>query len=142
MKFLFCTEGSKLSEEAMMVGGRVAEAMGAEATVLSVQPKPDYLHAILQHTTAIQADLEEIFAKSNKVFGDYAEQGVKLLSELGVKAAAKTTQGDAAEEILVEGGKGYDFIVIGSRSKKGETVMLGSVSRKVVNKASVPVIVV
>ena len=67
---------------------------------------------------------------------------MKLLSELGVKGAAKTTQGDAAEEILAEGRKGYDFIVIGSRSKKGETVMLGSVSRKVVNKASVPVIVV
>ena len=142
MKFLFCTEGRELSEEAIRVGGKVAKAMGAEATVLSVEPKPDYLHAILQHTTAIQANIEEIFDKSNKVFQDYAERGKKLLSELGVKAEAITTRGDAADAILAEAEKGYDFIVIGSRSKKGERVMLGSVSNKVANKASVPVIVV
>jgi nucleotide-binding universal stress UspA family protein len=142
MKFLFCTEGRALSEEAIRVGGRVAKAMGAEATVLSVEPKPDYLHAILQHATAIQADLEEVFDRSSKVFQDYAEKGKKLLSELGVKAEVETLRGDPADEILAEAEKGYDFIVIGSRSKKGETVMLGSVSRKVVNKASLPVIVV
>ncbi len=142
MKFLFCTEGRELSEDAIRVGGRVAKAMGAEATVLSVQPKPDYLHAILQHTTAIEANLEEVLEKSSKVFRDYADRGKKLLAELGVKAKTNTTVGDPAHEILVEAEKGYDFIVIGSRSKKGERVMLGSVSRKVVNKASVPVIVV
>lgn len=142
MRFLFCTEGRELSENAIRVGGRVAKAMEAEATILSVEPKPDYLHAILQHSTAIGADLEEIFDKSGKVFLEYAERGKKLLSELGVKAEANTTRGDAADEILAEAKKGYDFIVIGSRSKRGETIMLGSVSRKVVNKAPVPVIVV
>ena len=142
MRFLFCTEGRELSENAIRVGGKIAKVMEAEATVLSVQPKPDYLHAILQHTSAIDVDLQEVFDKGAGVFLEYAERGKKILSELGVKARAITVQGHAADEILAEAKKGYDFMVIGSRSKKGETVMLGSVSRKVVNKASIPVIVV
>ena len=81
----------------------------------------------------------------------YAEEGekvlapvVKFLARHGVQLKTVTKVGPAGETIakVAESGK-YDLIVMGTRSKKGKTLLrLGSVATRVVAQANCSVLVV
>jgi nucleotide-binding universal stress UspA family protein len=71
------------------------------------------------------------------------DEAVEQLPE-GMKAATRLVDGPAAEAILGEAGQGgHDLIVVGSRGRgDAGSMLLGSVSHRVLHASRVPVLVV
>jgi nucleotide-binding universal stress UspA family protein len=143
MKILFCTGGSEKSENAIKVTLSLAKELNAEATVLSVGPSPDSISKILGaefRMSEITIDTDRAVTKN---ISKYAEKGIKILKDAGISAVAKIARGEIAEEILREAESGnYDFVVMAAKGKPGDRHLLGSVTRKVLAKAKIPVYVV
>ncbi|MBL7178378.1 MAG: universal stress protein [Desulfobacteraceae bacterium] len=143
MKILFCTGGSEKSENAIRVTASLAEKLGADATVLSVGPSHDSISKILGaefRMSEVTIDTDRAVAKN---ISKFAEKGVKILKDAGISAVAKISRGEIADEILKETEKSnYDFIVMAAKGKPGDRHLLGSVTRKVLAKAKIPVYVV
>lgn len=143
MKILFCTGGSEKSENAIRSTASLAKGLKAEATVLSVGPSHDSISKILGaefRMSEVTIDTDRAVTKN---ISKYAERGVKILKDAGIGAMAKIARGEIAEEILREAESGnYDFIVMAAKGKPGDRHLLGSVTRKVLAKAKIPVYVV
>ncbi len=82
---------------------------------------------------------EAIDQKAARIIDSYKKslegKGIK-----GIKTVVKS--GHPAEEILKTAkDEKVDLIIIGSRGKRTHTVLLGSVSREIVNHAEIPVLV-
>lgn len=73
-----------------------------------------------------------------------ANQAIEQMKELGIEAEAATRNGEPAAEIISEAHeKDAELIIMGSRGLSGiKQVLLGSVSRKVSENASCPVLIV
>lgn len=143
MKILFCTGGSEKSENAMRLTASLAKGLKAEATVVSVGPSHDSISKIL----GAEFGLSEVTIDTDRAvvknISKYAESGVKILKDAGINAVAKIARGEIADEILRESESGnYDFIVMAAKGKPGDRHLLGSVTRKVLAKAKIPVYVV
>ena len=143
MKILFCTGGSQKSENAIRAGARIASELGAEATVLSVGPPPDFMGKLLGaefRKSEVTIDTDRAVSRNTS---KYARRGVKILKEAGIDAVAKTARGEIADEILREAASGaYDFILMSAKGKPGDRRLLGSNTRKVLAKAKIPVYVI
>ena len=88
----------------------------------------------------VTIDTDRAVAKN---ISKFAEKGVKILKDAGISAVAKISRGEIADEILKETEKSnYDFIVMAAKGKPGDRHLLGSVTRKVLAKAKIPVYVV
>ena len=88
----------------------------------------------------VTIDTDRAVAKN---ISKFAEKGVKILKDAGISAVAKISRGEIADEILKETKKSnYDFIVMAAKGKPGDRHLLGSVTRKVLAKAKIPVYVV
>lgn len=79
-----------------------------------------------------------------EVFTQIAAEGVELLASLGVAARGHVAWGRPAEEIVkVAEVGGYDTVVLGHAGhSRLETLLLGSVSRHVIDHAHCSVLVV
>ena len=143
MKILFCTGGSEKSENAIKVSASLARQLEADATVLSVGPSHDSISKILGaefRMSEVTIDTDRAVVKNISIF---AEKGVEILKDAGINAVAKIARGEIADEILNEAGKSdYDFIVMAAKGKPGDRHLLGSVTRKILAKAKIPVYVV
>ena len=83
---------------------------------------------------------EKLDAKANKIL-DHYKKHLEDKGVTGVKTIIKT--GHPAEEILsLADEEKVDMIMVGSRGDRVSHVFTGSVSREVVNRAKVPVLVV
>ncbi|HEB75965.1 MAG TPA: universal stress protein [Nitrospirae bacterium] len=83
---------------------------------------------------------EMLDKKAEKILSYYS----KFLEDNGMSGVRTMTKmGHPAEEILstVEE-EGIDMIVIGSRGKRFDPLLMGSVSREVLEKADIPVLVI
>jgi len=143
MKILFCTGGSEKSENAIRVTASLARQLEADATVLSVGPSHDRISKILGaefRMSEVTIDTDRAVTKNMSKF---AEKGVEILKDAGISAVAKIARGEIADEILKEAEKSdYGFIVMAAKGKPGDRHLLGSVTRKVLAKAKIPVYVV
>ena len=83
---------------------------------------------------------EKLDKKANAIVGHY-EKALKAKGISNIKTVIKS--GHPAEEILSTAKEvGADMIIVGSRSKRAGSLIMGSVSREVANHADVPVLVV
>ncbi|MBE9521791.1 MAG: universal stress protein [Proteobacteria bacterium] len=143
MKILFCTGGSEKSENAIRVTASLARQLEADATVLSVGPSHDSVSKILGaefRMSEVTIDTDRAVTKN---ISKFAEKGVEILKDAGISSVAKISRGEIADEILKETEKNnYDFIVMAAKGKPGDRHLLGSVTRKVLAKAKIPVYVV
>ena len=85
-------------------------------------------------------EIQELLDKKSK---DILESCKKLLEDNGVKGIKTVIKaGHPAEEILkTVKEEGAGMIIMGSKGKRMHTVLLGSISREVVNSAEVPVLI-
>jgi len=143
MKILFCTGGSEKSENAIRVTASLARQLEANATVLSVGPSHDSVSKILGaefRMSEVTIDTDRAVTKN---ISKFAEKGVEILKDAGISAVAKIARGEIADEILKEAEESdYGFIVMAAKGKPGDRRLLGSVTRKVLAKAKIPVYVV
>lgn len=123
-KVLFCTDGSKYAEEAIRFGGELIKEMDCAATVFNVTPW--------------------IKDESERLAKNIAEEGTKVLKSSGIDASAKAIlRKEVAREILKEASEGdFNLIVVGSRGISGiHRFLLGSVTSKLINQTSRPILV-
>jgi nucleotide-binding universal stress UspA family protein len=143
MRILFCTGGSEKSENAIRATASLANQLKADATVLSVGPSHDLIGRMLGaefRMSEVTVDTDRAVTKN---LSKYADKGVKILKEAGIDAVAKIARGEIADEILREAETGaYDFVVMAAKGKPGDRHLLGSVTRKILAKAKIPVYVV
>jgi nucleotide-binding universal stress UspA family protein len=128
-KILVPIDGSSHSYQALKEAVKIARLTGGSITLLNVQP-------ITKNPFVNQADKE---GPENFVLGG----AKKAVEKEGLFADAVFLRGDIVEQIVRTAKDGnFDLIVIGARGLSTfEEVLLGSVSRGVVEKAPCPVIV-
>jgi nucleotide-binding universal stress UspA family protein len=142
-KILVAIDGSKPSQHALNFALELAEITSAELELLTVAP-PVFLYshsisvikseAIADCARELETCFMEILSKAQEVVK-------KKKPEFNV--ATRFEKGTPDEKIVnrAENGK-FDMIVMGSRGLGGRMSALGSVSSRVVDKASCPVVIV
>ncbi|MDD3014664.1 MAG: universal stress protein [Candidatus Gastranaerophilales bacterium] len=137
MKVLFCTDGSEASYYAIKKTLPFLKA-DYEINIITVMDWgffPTYV--------TFPAEEEIGFPGHKNIAENILDKTIKLIESEGYNVAkADYSTGNPAESILksIKSEK-FDLAVLGSHGKKGFTNWLGSVSRKVVTKSPVPVLI-
>ncbi len=118
--FLLCTDGSRLSERAEILGAEMAQVLGAKVTVLSV------------------AEAEEDRESAEKL----TRRAGMILAQMGVEAQQKVRMGHPSDEIIDEA-KDHDIVVMGSSGSSAvRKFFIGSTPLKVIEYGECPVLIV
>lgn len=136
-RILVAHDGSKLSDKALKRAVDIAVHFGANLTVLAVIPE-------LYLTELSDIDRQRIMDALSDETNIAMEKIRSSLASKSVEAKTITRQGLPAEKILETAKKmKVDLIVVGSHGRHGaKKFLLGSVSSKVVEYATCPVLVV
>ncbi len=139
-KILIATDGSKHSEKAVDHGLTLAKELGATVTALYVT-EVEVLYTPPMSTVPPSVTEEQI--EDHKEAGEeIVKQVVEQGKEIGVEVVPKVVVGHPTNKILEEAKK-HDLIVMGTLGRSGiVSLLLGSVTEKVVRHAPVPVLVV
>ena len=142
-KILVALDGSKAANNALTFAIGLAETTSAELSLLTVVP-PVFLpsHSIYVLKSEAVADCAKALDATFKGVLSKAEGEVKNRKPK-FKVSTKFEKGEPAEKIveIAECGN-VDLIVMGSRGLGGRVSTLGSVSSRVVDKSSCPVLIV
>lgn len=117
--FLHCTDGSDLAEKAGVFGVRLARAIGASVTILSVD-----------ETGTLRKEAEERTRKA-----------VMIFSKMGLSSRVLVRSGRASE-VIIDEAKDHNIVVMGaSGSSAVRRFFLGSVPLKVIEYGECPVLI-
>lgn len=129
MKILFCTDGSKISYNALKnLSKWVKNAVVDTICVIDWSFLPDEINLEAQNFSASCANVADTVL-------DYAEdllEMYKMQKGKRIKAC-----GSAVESILEHINSEYDLILMGSNGKKGIQKWLGSVSQEIINSSKI-----
>ena len=130
MRVLFCTDGSKISFNALKnISGWVKNAEIDTICVIDWSFLPDEISIEEENFTYSCANTADTIL-------DYAEEEIKKLGMIP-KERIKSC-GAAIESILEQSEKkDYDLILMGSHGKKGLQKWLGSVSQEIINSSKI-----
>lgn len=136
-KILVAHDGSKLSDKALKKALEIALRFGANLTVLTVIPE-------LYLTELSDMDRQRIMEALTEETTMAMEKIRSTLASKSVEAKTITRQGMPAEKILETAKKmKVDLLVVGSHGRHGaKKFLLGSVSTKVVEYSTCPVLIV
>ncbi|MFO7707436.1 MAG: universal stress protein [Desulfobacterales bacterium] len=162
-KILFTTDLSKQARHAFSYALSLANQYGASLTILYVMEDPSptqsaYLQAFIgderweelrhsheQEVRQILIGKQREGAMIREALGEMFTETQKQFKAPGVKAEEiVVTQGEAVECILQEAeARGSDLIVMGYHPRgRLEAAVIGSVSRRILRRAKVPVLLV
>jgi len=147
-KILVAFDGSESSIKALNLGGKLAEKFGAELCLVYVAHLSDIYDLELLGKAEFTQVLESLKEGGGSFSDILKESGRKVLEtaksclEGSVLVAKEIVQlGHPAEEIIrTAEEEGADVIVLGSHSKR-KTLLMGSVSKEVVERAPCSVLV-
>jgi nucleotide-binding universal stress UspA family protein len=131
MKILLAYDGFEHSRHALEETAKLAADGRGEVTVLSVVP-PDARGSKSGGHVGLRPHAHEDVARAHA-----------YLRELGIESEMKMENGDPAEQVVAEAATGgHDLVVVGSRGLGPVgRLLLGSVSRQVVDRSPCPVLV-
>lgn len=147
-KILVPHDGDQMSDKALMYAAELAKALDSEVTILNVIEEIEVPPTLLLGNDHIMiAKARRSIAKElEQKWNNFVQGKITLLSADKVKANSVVKKGDAGEQILEFAKENkIDLIVMGSRRLEGISKVvraLGSVTRKVSELASVPVLIV
>lgn len=130
MRILFCTDGSKISFNALYnISEWIKEAVIDTICVIDWSFLPEEITIEEENFTYSCANVADTIL-------DYAEEEIK---KLGLKTGSRIKScGSAVESIIDQSEKeNYDLILMGSHGKKGIQKWLGSVSQEIINTSKV-----
>ncbi|WP_457554770.1 universal stress protein [Candidatus Pyrohabitans sp.] len=147
-KILVAFDGSNSSLKALNEAAEMAAKLGAELSLVYVVNLGDIYYQELLGKPEFTEVLESL-KKEGKIFDDFlSESGKKVLATArscveGVSVSNEIVKiGHPAEEIINAAKEiGADLIVLGPHSKR-RTLLMGSVSKEVVERAPCSVLVV
>lgn len=130
MRILFCTDGSKISFNAIKnISHWIKDAIVDTICVIDWSFLPDEINIEETNFTYSCANTADTIL-------DYAENEIR---NLGLKCGNRIKScGSAIESILEqENAENYDLILMGSHGKKGLQKWLGSVSQEIINSSKI-----
>lgn len=147
-KILVPHDGNQMSDKAILYASNLAKALNAQVILFYVIEEMEVPATLLlgndrvlieKARRSIQRELEQNWNK-------FAQEKIKSLSAEKIGASTEISTGDAAEQIVKFAKENQvDLIVMGSRRLEGASkivVALGSVARKVSERALCPVMLV
>lgn len=147
-KILVPHDGEQMSDKAVLYAAELAKALGAEIFLLYVIEEIEVpATLLLGNDRVLIARARRSIAKSIEQRWDkFADEKAKLLASEKIRVSSYIRNGDPAEQIVKFAKENQtDLIVMGSRRLEGVSkivVALGSVARKVSERASCPVMLV
>jgi nucleotide-binding universal stress UspA family protein len=142
-KILVALDGSKASNNALNFALQLAEMSSASLELLTVVPPvflPSYSIYVLK-SDALAACAKELETSFRGVLSK-AQDDVRKRKQ-SFKISTRFEKGEPSTKIVeVAEAGGFDLIVMGSRGIGGRVSALGSVSSRVVDKSSCPVLIV
>ncbi|MFP3951994.1 MAG: universal stress protein [Candidatus Bathyarchaeia archaeon] len=139
-RLLVPVDGSEHAEEAMFFALDLAERFGSEVGVLNVLPNVGIRFA--SSPMWVGEHLERMRGESREMLGNHFEKAVGRNPDLEITTELKEGRpADVIVETVEE--EDYSMIVMGSRGLGVvQEMVLGSVSREVVEKSRIPVLIV
>ena len=139
-RFLVCTGGKKYIDDAVLLTGKIAAAVGGAVTLLHVMAEPPALYADLMR---LEEDLDRLL-ESGSELGQNLVHEKKELEALGVTVNVRIRHGIVIDEVMTEAREGeHDIIVTGSSQARGALrhYIMGDLTRMIVNRTECPVLV-
>jgi nucleotide-binding universal stress UspA family protein len=140
-RMLLTTSGGTQAQPAVEFAGQIARSVNARVTLLHVLPEPPPIYAGLIEQ---EKDPERLLA-SNSRLGLTLRQQHELILQRGVSCEFRLREGLVVAEVLAELAQGdYDMVVAGSTpaGDKLRQYVMGGITREIVNRAELPVLVV
>ncbi len=150
-KILIAVDGTKGSKDALEMCTKMCMCVRPESIVLVYVEKFEGMSLIdemigdaelstLMESLAGTEYKEALDKKAEKILNHY-KHALEEKGVTGIKTVVKG--GHPADEILKTADEeGVDMIIIGSRGKRTSHIFMGSVSREVVDRAEIPVLIV
>jgi nucleotide-binding universal stress UspA family protein len=144
MNILVVMRKSECRLNALIVGGRIALATHSDITVLFVLPKvperfDEYLEA---HVDRKGESIKDRVETSHQIDQRVLEEARQMLAGMNIRTEVMLKQGDPVKEAIKESVRGgYDLIVVGSRALCGIKAKFESFSERLIEHASIPVLV-
>ena len=144
-KILFAIDGSQSADHALDFGLDLARKYSAEVMIISVVDSPPsslVVKGMLYAPTSTENYLKKLRDFHGKILSEALNKTKKINPKL--KVSNKLLEGRPADKIVETAKEGtFDLIVVGSRGLGGiKEFVLGSVSDRVADEASCPVLIV
>jgi nucleotide-binding universal stress UspA family protein len=140
-QILLPTDGSDLSERAVLAGVSVAREVGAQVVGLAATPE---FHTLTLDPEMLEDTEEEFNAAMEKRAQQYLSVISNAASTAGVPCATVHVVSDNPYEAILQTAKerNCDLIIMASHGRKGiKGVLLGSETQKVLVHSDIPVLV-
>lgn len=140
-KILICTGGTERAIDAIEAGSRLANKVGAQSTLLYVTGNVPSMYTGLDK---MDETLKEIL-DTDTPLSQHLHYGAEIMEGYNLKANLELRHGIPSDTILSSAESGeYDLIVLGA-SRVGKNLrnwLLGNVSKQVIERTDIPVMVV
>jgi len=141
-EILISTDGSIYSYNAIKKAINLLNLQNSSIEVMTVKPG---IESLPVEITSDKEWLEKCLSKQEEISNEVLEESKKILIENGINPKSVfSLEGDAAEEILNYTDKAKkDLIIMGSHGREGVSdILLGSVSKRVLDYATSPILIV
>ncbi len=137
MRILVAIDGREYSLEAARFLNHLDLTQEDEIRLLHVINFVPLLHEVQDYSEVIYTIKQEVAPK-------ILDEALEVLKPLNVRITTSIAEGDVVEEIIRASEEGEcDLIVVGSKGLRGlKSILIGSVARDVVSKATLPVLVI
>jgi nucleotide-binding universal stress UspA family protein len=140
-QILLPTDGSDLSERAVLAGVSFAKEIGAQVVGLTVLPE---FHTLTYKTDMLEDTKEEFTASAERQAQQYLQFISDAAGSAGVPSTTVHLTSDDPYEAILQTAKERkcDLIIMASHGRKGvKGVLLGSETQKVLVHSDIPVLV-
>jgi nucleotide-binding universal stress UspA family protein len=140
-RILLCTGGTKQSDATVNFAGEIARRANASVDLFHVLAEAPAVYANLNKS---EEDVDQ-FLQSDSKLGRNLRHQKALLEKMGVPCEIRLPHGLVLDELLKELQRTeYDLVVSGSSPSQDRlrTYIMGNLTREIVNRADLPVLVV